>query len=126
MTWATMKKAREFFKSYAIYNQRKNNGRRLRLKCRDPACEWWIFASILKNGHTVRQRKYNNHHTSESYGQNLNKHAKTPVVLVALEVFLGHIHTAVPRCCMMSTSHSLVLIFQIGLLRMPNSIHLKE
>lgn len=45
------------------------------------------FSSVLKDGHTVKLRNYNNHHTRESNGQDLNTHAKAYVVAIALETF---------------------------------------
>lgn len=93
MVWPTMEKARNFLKTYAIvkkftYKQMKNDHTRLRLRCKDPKCNWLLFASLCKDKHSVKLRWVSGTHTCAVDVSNRNSQLKAPWIIQNMEKVL--------------------------------------
>ncbi|KAL5701036.1 hypothetical protein ACHQM5_026418 [Ranunculus cassubicifolius] len=93
MQWPTMKSCRRFIKRYALakkfmYVQIKNDPTRLRLKCKDKCCGWYILCALQPDKFTVELRKLSAEHTCTADVDNKNCHAVAPLVASQYEEFM--------------------------------------
>ncbi|KAF9620314.1 hypothetical protein IFM89_011049 [Coptis chinensis] len=92
MEWSTLKSCRTYLRSYAIANRfvykgLKNDGDRIRVKCRGTECTWLFYARVIKSkksdGFTIRCNKYEGQHSGKCRGDSKFKSMLADAIWVA-------------------------------------------
>ncbi|KAF9599545.1 hypothetical protein IFM89_038811 [Coptis chinensis] len=92
MEWSTLKSCRAYLRSYAIANRfvykgSKNDGNKIRVKCRGNECIWLFYARVIKSkkndGFTTRCNKYEGQHSGKCRGDSKFKNRLAYAIWVA-------------------------------------------
>ncbi|KAF9626128.1 hypothetical protein IFM89_030975 [Coptis chinensis] len=92
MEWSTLKSCRTYLRSYAIANRfvykgLKNDGDRIRVKCRGNECTWLFYARVIKSkksdAFTTRCNKYEGQHSGKCRGDSKFKNRLVDAIWVA-------------------------------------------